>query len=604
LWKGSNAVSAARGVSYLWFQIIATSVAQIVAFAVFARLISVAEMGVFTILNLALSGASALMGLGLTSVVTKLIAENIAQGKKETAASVCYKSLLLSELASIVIAGGLLLSRFPAGVSNLPNSPLVSAIGILFAIDLIATLGPTVGAVFYGLLEFRSYALIYAIYGSVRPLMVVLLVYETGSLVGLVEAWVISDTVLTVYVVLYLWRRLGRPVFQFSTKYLLKLSIPLYIAGIASFLYGSFDRLTLIPLVSLTALGVYGAAVTAFSAYSSLISVLSTVLLPVFSGVYGVKGSEALKDSIRSASRYVAIVAMPLAFALIATARPALTLLVGVAYQGGVIPLAVLALGSVANIVGMSLGPILVVLNETVLAALTSMLSIPLGVAIALVLVPVLGILGASIARALSMLLSLLLTLYFVRREIAFKFDSKAILKSILASGGMALVMEALQLLYYSRFLLPVYLLVGLLAYLLGMRALKAVSAADIDILRRTLGPRLGGMCGLLSRLAVPSGSYANNAAPALWPMSDRVTVEQKEFEGFLTENQKLLDRSQAIMNRIDQLENENKQLRDELQAAKARLGVMESTQADESLRKAREVMSRLAKETDKSTPK
>jgi hypothetical protein len=53
--------------------------------------------------------------------------------------------------------------------------------------------------------------------------------------------------------------------------------------------------------------------------------------------------------------------------------------------------------------------------------------------------------------------------------------------------------------------------------------------------------------------------------------MSDRVTVERKELEGFLAENQKLLDRSQAFMNRIDQLENENKQLRDELQATKTR---------------------------------
>jgi predicted nucleic acid-binding Zn-ribbon protein len=92
--------------------------------------------------------------------------------------------------------------------------------------------------------------------------------------------------------------------------------------------------------------------------------------------------------------------------------------------------------------------------------------------------------------------------------------------------------------------------------------------------------------------------------------MSDRVTVERKEFEGFLAENQKLLDRSQALMNRIDQLENENKQLRDELQATKTRLGSLESNfvkntrEADDSLRKARETMSRLAKEADERTSK
>jgi predicted nucleic acid-binding Zn-ribbon protein len=92
--------------------------------------------------------------------------------------------------------------------------------------------------------------------------------------------------------------------------------------------------------------------------------------------------------------------------------------------------------------------------------------------------------------------------------------------------------------------------------------------------------------------------------------MSDRVTVDRKEFEGFLVENQKLLDRSQELMNRIDQLENESKQLRDELQATKTRLGSLESNianntrQADESLRIARDTMSRLAKEAEKRTSK
>ncbi|MGA2626650.1 MAG: oligosaccharide flippase family protein [Candidatus Bathyarchaeia archaeon] len=501
--EGSNAVSAARGVSYLWLQTIVSSLARIVAFAFFARLISVDEMGVFTILNLAYSGASALMGLGLSSVVTKFVAENIAQGKKEVAASVYYKSLLWSELASIIVAVGFLLSKFPAGVSNLPNSPLISVIGIFFVIDVIANVGPTAAAVFYGLLEFRDYAFIYAVYASVRPFLIVLLVYETRSLIGLVEAWVISDTVLAVYVFAYLWRRLGPPVFRFSTKYLLKLASPLFLASIALFLYSSFDQLTLIPLVSLTALGVYGAAVTAFTAYNGLLVVLSSVMLPVFSGVHGVKGPEGLEDSIRTASRYVSIVAMPLAFGLLATARPALTLLVGSSYQSGVVPLAVLALGSIASIIALSLGPVLVVLNETMLVALALILPIPLSVAFALISIPVLGILGASIARALSMLFSLVLMWYFVRRRIAVKFDSRAILKSILASGGMALVMEVLQLFYYSRFLLPAYLAVGLLAYIIALRALKAMGTADIDLLRRMLGPRFGRMCDFLSRLVL-----------------------------------------------------------------------------------------------------
>jgi len=92
--------------------------------------------------------------------------------------------------------------------------------------------------------------------------------------------------------------------------------------------------------------------------------------------------------------------------------------------------------------------------------------------------------------------------------------------------------------------------------------------------------------------------------------MSDMITVERKEFEDFLAENQKLLDRSRVLVSKIDELENGNKQLRDELQATKAKLQFIESNmarntrQGEESLRKARETMSRLAKEAEKRISK
>jgi len=91
--------------------------------------------------------------------------------------------------------------------------------------------------------------------------------------------------------------------------------------------------------------------------------------------------------------------------------------------------------------------------------------------------------------------------------------------------------------------------------------------------------------------------------------MSDRVTVERKEFENFLAENQKLIDRSQALMSTIDRLEKDNKQLRDELQVAKTRLQALESNmsvarESDDALKKARREIARLIEETDKRISK
>ena len=91
--------------------------------------------------------------------------------------------------------------------------------------------------------------------------------------------------------------------------------------------------------------------------------------------------------------------------------------------------------------------------------------------------------------------------------------------------------------------------------------------------------------------------------------MSERVTIERKEFESFLAENQKLIDRSQALMSTVDRLEKENKQLRDELEVSRAKLRTLESNvaamqQSDDALRKAKNEIARLIEETDKRVSK
>ncbi|MGA3404454.1 MAG: hypothetical protein ABSD49_01835 [Candidatus Bathyarchaeia archaeon] len=92
--------------------------------------------------------------------------------------------------------------------------------------------------------------------------------------------------------------------------------------------------------------------------------------------------------------------------------------------------------------------------------------------------------------------------------------------------------------------------------------------------------------------------------------MSERVTVDRKEFEAFLSDNQALLERSQKLIEKIDSLEKMDRQLREELKASKEKLESLEASvnisksQSDESLRRARETMARLARETEKRISK
>ena len=91
--------------------------------------------------------------------------------------------------------------------------------------------------------------------------------------------------------------------------------------------------------------------------------------------------------------------------------------------------------------------------------------------------------------------------------------------------------------------------------------------------------------------------------------MSDRVSLERKEFESFLAENQKLIDRSQALIGTIDRLENDNKELRAEVEASRARVRALETNmadmrQSDDVLKKTTGNIARLIEEADRRLSK
>jgi len=88
--------------------------------------------------------------------------------------------------------------------------------------------------------------------------------------------------------------------------------------------------------------------------------------------------------------------------------------------------------------------------------------------------------------------------------------------------------------------------------------------------------------------------------------MSERITIDKKEFESFIAENQTLVERSQVLLKKIDTLENVNKKLNDELRVSREKFESLEASlninmhKTDETLRKARENIARLLSETGK----
>ena len=124
--------------------------------------------------------------------------------------------------------------------------------------------------------------------------------------------------------------------------------------------------------------------------------------------------------------------------------------------------------------------------------------------AVAYLLLPEWGMVGASVARAFAIILVAALTILVVRRKMTLQVDILAVAKNLLASAIMAIVLVAFQLMIYSKFLLPVYVLIGAIVYLILLRLLRAVDAADLSLLRGFLGPRMSLVSNALSWIILP----------------------------------------------------------------------------------------------------
>jgi len=123
---------------------------------------------------------------------------------------------------------------------------------------------------------------------------------------------------------------------------------------------------------------------------------------------------------------------------------------------------------------------------------------------VAYVLLPEYGMVGASVARAFAMILVPALTIFMVSRKMALQVDTIAVAKNLFAGTIIAVVLVAIQLIIYSKFLLPAYVLIGAVMYLILLRLLRAVHPADLSLLRGFLGPRLSRVSDMLSCALLP----------------------------------------------------------------------------------------------------
>ncbi len=493
----------ARGASYLIIQNTVTSASMVVSFAILARLITVEEMGIMAVLLLVIGSCEVAATLGLRQATTRFIAKESALSGAQAATSIFYQALrttflLAVPLAVFVFVGADILS---AQLLGTPSEAVFFRI-LAFDVTLYAGLLPVLEGAMLGLQKFKETAGLHILNVLVRQFLIIFLVLSLKNFLGLVVAWVLADLAAAYIYMSYLLRLLGRPRFDFAVRPILGFSWPLYVSNAVSFTYDWFDRALLLLFVPLGTLGVYNATIIAYQVLTGMAGAIATTLFSAYSAMQ-TRGRQGISDAIYLSSRHVSLIAIPLAFGLLVTAKPALALFVGPAYEAGAESLMLLAGVSGVALVGTVLSPVLLALGETRAASAVTITSLCVGLASSYILVPLFGMLGAASARGLAMALSTLLTIVVLRRTMTFHLDIELIAKSLTAGLFMALAVWVTEFVAYDRYLLPLYVLIGAATYGLMLRILRAMRHDDLRLIRSCVGERFGWVADLIGRIVL-----------------------------------------------------------------------------------------------------
>jgi len=462
------------------------------------------EMGITVALTLTVSIAQMLADLGFSRGLTKYIAEY--RGSATDYSSILFFGLLVETSIASVVAIVFAVAAPQLSQLLLGSGKYVILFRLLSIHVLSACVYTTLNSFLLGLNKIRQMAILNVTDAFITQISVVALLIHGFGLIGLIVSWIIGDLAYIIVGVSILIK--GRHIRKHSVrrigqflKMLAKFSLPLFFANIVILLYNWFDRVILLAYLPLSEVAVYNVALQAFSIIYIMPGALSTALFPYFSEQYGRNKHENIVIGARAATRYITLLFAPLALGLMVTANPVITLFAGSVYARGDAILAILSLlGGIAGI-SAAFGVLLLVFNMTRTSLLINVASAGASIAVLPLLLPSLGPTSMAIVKGAAMIISLVLTLIALRKRVQIELDKEAIWKSWSAAIVMFMAVRLMEQIYFSPYLLPLYVFVGGTVYMIALRVMKAVKEDDMQLIRNLMGKRATPIVNILEKI-------------------------------------------------------------------------------------------------------
>lgn len=443
------------------------------------------DYGIWAQVNVTVGLILPFTSLGLVAAMIRFLA---AQKNKEEIQEQFYSVVSVLFMVNLIASLAVILFAYPLAMNFFDGAVQIVRIA---GISILLT---SVSAVYLSLIRTFQQITRYSIF----------IMAETCSQVGLIAYLVLTGhgilsvvlSVLAIKLVVLLAlffsisSQIGikRPHFSRLKEYL-SFGLPMVPGGIAFWLVNLSDRYVIGFFLGVTSVGIYSAAYGIGNLPYLVVAVLTFVLFATLSQLYDEGRMNEVKTHLSYSLKYLLAIIIPFVFGAVFLAEPVLRLFTTpeIASQGHfIVPLVALAVSflSVNNIIS----HILILAKKTKIMAPIWIAAAVLNIGLNIVVVPRMGILGAAITTLIAYSLALCVMSYYSFKEFNFPIDWRFIIKSLFASGIMALVIWLMH--PQGSLATIVTVLVGVVVYGAAILLLRGFTREEFSFFRGLLRRR------------------------------------------------------------------------------------------------------------------
>lgn len=329
-----------------------------------------------------------------------------------------------------------------------------------------------------------SYLTLFETFGK---LFFILFLLKMGyGLLGVIAATLLVQGFIFLISLLMIISQIGFviPRFTYMKEYL-QFSLPLTPNSLVRWITESSDRYMVTYFLGLRSVGVYSAACSIGSLIQLFVSSLQLILLPELSKLFDENKMDEVRIYMSHSLRYFLLVSIPAVFGLSALAKPLLGILTTDDFLSGwfVIPITAFS-GLLAGIFQIFVNTMLLI-KQTKTSTYINIVAAVSNVLINLLLIPSIGIVGASLSTLFSYFLMSVLCMHISLKHFKLDFYLHDIAKSVLSSVVMYLFVS-----YFAiSSIIELFEIagIGVLIYLVMMFLVGGFTDHEISLIRRYL---------------------------------------------------------------------------------------------------------------------